>query len=75
MARSKIYNKSVWANNIDDLAWSVLDLRVQEAQVARDQPQGAEQWHENRPLDTILDAWKEAYDPQRFDMDYLRLED
>ena len=25
-------------------------------------------WHEKWPLDTILDALKEAYDPQRFDL-------
>ena len=61
-------NRSVWTNNIDELAWSVLDLRVQETQVAREHPQGAELWHEKWPLDTILDALKEAYDPQRFDM-------
>ena len=51
-----------------ELAWSVLDPRVQETQVARDHPQGAELWHEKWPLDTILDAMKEVYDPQRFDM-------
>ena len=43
LARSQIYNKSVWTNNIDELEWSVLDLCVQETQVARGQPQGAEQ--------------------------------
>ena len=68
LARSQIYNRSVWTNNIDELAWSVLDLRVQETQVAREHPQGAELWHEKWPLDTILDALKEAYDPQRFDL-------
>ena len=57
LARSQIYNRSVWTDNIDELAWSVLDLRVQETQVARDHPQGAELWHEKWPLD-----------PQRLDM-------
>ena len=30
LTRSQIYNRSIWTNNIDELAWCVLDLRVQE---------------------------------------------